>query len=94
MTASRRLSIADTAQVFKTTKTRRERTLELGPQRVEKAARAIRDIRQLGNPQNHDLHRDEAVRIVAKLKDELEALEYELMNPGKTAPAPGIFDAE
>lgn len=93
MVAPSRLRI-EAPEVFTRTKSRRERTLELGPRRVEEAKKAIRALRQLANPQNHELRGSEPDKIVSTLQEEIDALAFELANPGKLAPAPGIFEKD
>ena len=96
MAATSRLRIETNDTTFKRPhiKSPRERTLELGPRRLEEAKKAIRALRQLANPQNHELRGREPDKLVASLREEVDALEYELANPGKIAPALGIFERD
>ena len=96
MAVASRLQIRTNDEVFQRphVKSRRERTLEVGPKRVEKVKQALRELQQLGNPQNHDIRPSEVDKIEEQLTAEIEALMYVLRNPGKQAPAPGIFERD
>lgn len=73
---------------------RRERTLRIGPARVAATVKAIRHLRQLANPNVYDLRGDEPRNIPETLKTEIEALAFELQNPGQTAGPTGVFEVD
>lgn len=73
---------------------RRERTLRIGPSRVAAAQKAIRHLRQLANPNVYDLRGDEPRKIPDSLKEEIDALAFELQNPGRSAGPTGVFEVD
>lgn len=73
---------------------RRERTLRIGPARVAATVKAIRHLRQLANPNVYDLRGDEPQKIPETLKAEIDALAFELQNPGVAAGPTGVFDMD
>lgn len=93
---TRKLTVHDNATVFARTqvKTRRDRTLSIGPARLASAQKAIRLLTQLGNPQTHDLRGEEPKRLVATLREEVDALEYALEHGGSTPAPSGVFDTK
>lgn len=72
--------------------TRRQRTLRIGPQRAAEVVKKIRLCRQLGNPNVYDLRSDEPDKLADMFIQEIEAMRFELKNPGKTAAPGGIFE--
>ncbi len=94
MAASRKLQMHPGTTVFKPTKGRRERTLELGPARLAKAEAAIRALEQLANPQTHEVRGDEPKKLVARLRERVDALEFAFANPGKPVATAGVFQTD
>lgn len=94
MAATRKLQMHPGTTVFKPAKSRRDRTLELGPARLAKAEAAIRSLEQLANPQTHELRGDEPKKLVAKLQERVDALRYAFEHPGKPATTAGVFQTD
>jgi hypothetical protein len=96
MPPTRKLTVHTSGDVFKRQelKSRRDRTLSLGPARLAAAQKAIRLLTQLANPQTHELRGEEPARLVTTLREEVNALEYALKNGGKASAPAGVFDTE
>lgn len=64
----------------------RARFVRIGPERVGKAAKAIRLLQQFANPAVYDVKPRDREKIVGALTQEIEQLDYALAHPGKAAP--------
>lgn len=66
--------------------TPRQRLQRIGPDRVNRAVKAVRLLHQLANPAVYDVRPKDRDQIVGALTQEIEHLRYVLENPGKAPP--------
>ncbi len=84
---------AQPVQVFQSVKSRRQRTKEMLPKRLDTAIKSLRALQTFANTTHHDLKPAEQKRVTEIILHEVEAFEAAFgSKPGKLVPR--IFEDE